>query len=177
MKRLHRFLLLIPGLLGLAAGALAATPSELADRAWLQEQNIPKWVREVFIAKKLEAKYEFSFHLNPFYLRGDFNGDRIPDVAVLVKEKKSGKSGILIVHGTSKQSFILGAGQRFGNSGDDFSWMNIWQVYGKGPVERGVGMGKPPTLKGEALWVEKAEAASGLIYWDGKTYHDYQQGD
>ncbi len=177
MKRLHRFLLLIPGLLGLAAGALAATPSELADRAWLQEQNIPRWVRDVFAAKKLDGKYEFSFHLNPFYLRGDFNGDRIPDVAVLVKEKKSGKSGILIVHGTSKQSFILGAGQGFGNSGDDFSGINIWEVYLKGPVERGVGMGPPPLLKGEALWVERAEAASALIYWDGKAYKWYQQGD
>jgi len=32
-------------------------------------------------------------------------------------------------------------------------------------------------LKGSALYVEKSEAASAIIYWTGKEYKWYQQGD
>jgi hypothetical protein len=32
-------------------------------------------------------------------------------------------------------------------------------------------------LKGEAILVVKLESSSGLIYWDGKKYQWYQQGD
>jgi hypothetical protein len=159
------------------AVAFCATQTEVAQREWIQEQNVPRWVGEVFAAKKLNQQYEFSFHLNPFYLRGDFNGDKIPDVAIIVKEKKSGKVGIAIFHGAKREVLVLGAGRKFGNGVDDFVWMNIWGVYPKRPVSRGAGEGNPPTLRGEALLVEKAESASALIYWDGKEYRWYQQGD
>jgi hypothetical protein len=34
-----------------------------------------------------------------------------------------------------------------------------------------------PHLRGDALLVEKSEAASALIYWNGKRYVWSQQGD
>jgi hypothetical protein len=55
--------------------------------------------------------------------------------------------------------------------------MDVWQVYPRGPVEEGVEAGPPPKLRGEALLVEKSESASALIYWNGKRYVWYQQGD
>ena len=36
-------------------------------------------------------RLEISRRMNPFYLRGDFNGDGKLDYVVLVKERKSGK--------------------------------------------------------------------------------------
>ena len=36
--------------------------------------------------------------MNPFYLEGDFNGDGALDVAVLIKERGTGKHGIAVVH-------------------------------------------------------------------------------
>lgn len=173
---LHILLAVAGQLCLLPAVAFSATQTEVAEREWIQEQNVPRWVRELFAAKKLDEKYEFSFRLNPFYLRGDFNGDKIPDVAIIVKEKKSGKFGIAIVHGGNHQVFVIGAGRKIRN-GDDFDWMNIWGIYPNGGVRRGAGEGKPPMLRGEALLVEKAESASALIYWDGKEYRWYQQGD
>jgi hypothetical protein len=41
------------------------------------------------------------------------------DVAVLVKERSTGKLGIAIVHGTTGKVTILGAGIGIGNGGDD----------------------------------------------------------
>jgi hypothetical protein len=44
-------------------------------------------------------------------------------------------------------------------------------------VGRGADQKKPPVLRGDALYVEKTESASAIIYWDGSTYRWYQQGD
>jgi hypothetical protein len=59
----------------------------------------------------------------------------------------------------------------------DFNWMDAWQIYPKGPVEKGVGEGNPPVLKGDAILAIKTESANGLIYWTGAAYRWYQQGD
>ncbi|MGC1492519.1 MAG: hypothetical protein WA798_14205, partial [Candidatus Acidiferrum sp.] len=64
-----------------------------------------------------------------------------------------------------------------GEASPDLNFLNTWKVYAKGPVERGVGSGAPPHLIGEALLVGKRESASGLIYWNGKSFVWYQQGD
>jgi hypothetical protein len=64
-----------------------------------------------------------------------------------------------------------------GNAGDDFSWMDAWYVFQRGPVRRGADEKAPPKLRGDALMVSKSESASALIYWNGKNYAWYQQGD
>jgi hypothetical protein len=143
---------------------------------WVQLANIPAFAKEVFSEKKLNEKYDFSFHINPFYLRGDFNGDRRSDLAILIKEKKTGKVGIAIFHDGRRDVFIVGAGNAIGNGGDDFKWMNVWSVHQKGKVQSPEEE-KSLQLIGEALSVEKGDSASGLIYWDGKKYKWYQMTD
>ena len=160
--------------------ALVITSSTFAQddyKKWVQRQNIPSWVSKLFTSKKLSVTYDFSFHLNPFYLRGDFNGDNKPDIAILIREHKSTKLGIAVLHFETNEVFILGAGKAIENGGDDFRWMDIWFVYREGKVYQGTDEITIPTLKGEALFVEKSESASGLIYWDGEKYVWYQQGD
>jgi hypothetical protein len=115
--------------------------------------------------------------MNPFYLRGDFNGDGKIDVAVLVKQRSTGKLGIAVVHGATDKVTILGAGVAIGNGGDDFEWIDSWRVYSKDRVPRKAGEVSLPHLHGDAFLVEKSEAASALIYWNGKRYVWFQQGD
>jgi hypothetical protein len=126
MKRLlshwRDILPLILAASGIGGVFLAATQQEVTQHIWLQEQNVPAWVRDAFAARKINDNYEFSFHLNPFYLRGDFNGDKIPDVAIIVKEKTSGKIGIAVVDGGNRRVYLIGAGRKIGN-GDDLAWM------------------------------------------------------
>ncbi len=154
----------------LASPGSAATPEE--DKKWVQEQGIPPEVRG-----KLDAKYQILFDLNPYYLRGDFNGDGKADLALRIKEAATAKVGIAIFHAGGKEPVIFGAGKAFGNGGDNFDYLDVWYVYPKQKVGQGAGDEKPPALTGEALYVEKTESASALIYWTGKGYKWYQQGD
>jgi hypothetical protein len=140
-----------------------------------QSENIPESVTAIFKAKRLDKQYDFSFHMNPFYLRGDFNGDGKPDIAVLVRQTRTGKVGIAIIHSAAKDVHVVGAGTTIGNGGDNFDWMDHWHVRTKG--EAGQGQAKTIALKGEALYVSKSEAASALIYWNGSRYVWRQQGD
>ena len=52
-------------------------------------------------------------------------------VKSLNKERSTGKVGIAIVHNTTGKVTILGAGIGMGNGGDDFEWMDSWQIYSK----------------------------------------------
>jgi hypothetical protein len=125
----------------------------------------------------LAKGYDVSFNLTPSYLEGDFNGDGNIDVAVLVKQRATGKLGIAIVHGGMGKVTILGAGIATGNGGDDFEWMDSWQVYSKARAAHAAGETSVLRLRGDAILVSKTEAASALIYWNGNKHVWLQQGD
>jgi hypothetical protein len=59
----------------------------------------------------------------------------------------------------------------------DLEWMDSWQVYSKTRAAHAAGETSVPHLRGDALLVEKSEAASALIYWNGKRHVWSQQGD
>jgi hypothetical protein len=139
--------------------------------------DIPEVIQRAITNGPLAKKYELSFHLKPFYLRGDFNGDGKIDVAVLVKQRATGKVGIAIIDEATNNVTILGAGVSIGNGGDDFEWMDSWQVYTKERARHAAGETGVSRLRGDALLVSRSEAASALIYWNGKRYVWLQQGD
>jgi hypothetical protein len=148
-------------------------PPDTASWRW----NLPSWCRAAVERAESQKRVALSDRLNPYYLQGDFDGDGKLDLAVLVRGSESGKAGILVVFQGRSESVLLGAGVELGSGGDDFSWMDVWSVYPKGPLERGAGESGPPKLRGDALAVEKSEAASAIVYWDGKAFRWYQQGD
>jgi hypothetical protein len=148
-----------------------------AANAAAQRHDIPESVQRAMGNSSLVKNYDVSFHMDPFYLSGDFNGDGKIDVAVPVKQRSTGKLGIAIVQGATDKITILGAGIAIGNGGDDFEWMDSWEIYPKNRVGRGTGETSVPHLRGDALLVSKSEAASALIYWNGKRYVWLQHGD
>jgi hypothetical protein len=154
----------------------------LAEPADTLPWNIPEHLRPAIERPSFKAAFDVGSWLNPFYLRGDFDGDGTPDYALLVIHLSDGKKGIVIWLSTRPNSgpTIFGAGTKSRTGGgdyDDWGFFDAWQVYGKRTVIQGVGEGKPPKLTGEAILIERSEAASGLLYWDGKQFRWYQQGD
>jgi len=137
-------------------------------------QNVPEVIHRVITNGLLAKEYPLSLRVNPFHLHGDFNGDGKADTAVLVKQRSTGKVGIAIINGATDKVTILGAGTAIGNGGDDFEWMDSWEIYSKDRIASGKSI---PKLRGDALLVGKSEAASALIYWNGKRYVWLQQGD
>ncbi len=140
-------------------------------------RDVPEAVKKALTNGSPGKEYDPSFRINPSYLEGDFNGDGKMDVSVLVQERSTGKLGIAIVHGTTGKVTILGAGIGIGNGGDDFEWMDSWQVYSKTRAAHASSETSVPHLRGDTLPVEKSEAASASIYLDGKRYVWSQQGD
>lgn len=140
--------------------------------------NIPPEVRRLMDKRELRD-YETSTRINPFYLRGDFDGDSKTDLAVLVVERKTGRRGIAIIHPAKDSYVIIGAGEDFlrsdGYNYKDFGF-KAWSVYSERHVVQAPDEGPPPKLLGEAILVEWPEAGSGLIYWDGSKYRWYHLG-
>lgn len=174
--RLGLFIIRLLTLTMVASALAQESPQTRAQ--WAQRLNIPNEVRRTFRKLRLNERYDFSFHINPFYLRGDLDGDGRADIAILVKDQSTAKVGIAILRAPAHTVTVLGAGNAFGNGGDDFSRINVWRVHPKEKVHRGADGGPaPPTLRSEAIFVEAAESASALIYWDGRRFRWYQQGD
>ena len=138
-------------------------------------KNIPKWVRTEFSSQGLDLQYEITYQLYPPYLKGDFNGDKKKDIAILVQEKSSGKFGVALFHGKEAQAFknhviVLGAGKPFGTAGDDLKWMNIWSIFKQGKSSEGAKESNHPPLQGTAIKIQKRGGGNGLIYWNGIKY-------
>jgi hypothetical protein len=72
---------------------------------------------------------------NPYYLRGDFDGDGKPDYALSVRSKKGG-TGVLVCAGNGA-FFLLGSGiggGQFSNMPQDNFLAPHWPVYAKQEV-------------------------------------------
>lgn len=155
---------------------------------YCQSENLPAWFSDCFKKKELNKKFNLASFLSPIYLKEDFNGDKIQDIAVLITEKATKKKGILLIHGKSYEHFIFGAGQTFGNGGNDFKWADQWILYKKKKAtetqfnkESGDIIGeKEITLQRPGILIENYEdgaaLAGGIIYWNNYKYIWIQQG-
>jgi hypothetical protein len=152
----------------LLLGAATATPIDPAVLAY----SVPEEVSGCL--EQAEKGYSLNPGLNPFYLRGDFDGDGKADHAVAVIREE--KHGVLFCWGGARTPTALGAGRPFIKM-DDLSFTG-WRIHAKSKkVQRGAQELPPPRLRGDAIVIEWQEAASGLVYWAGDQFGWYQRGD
>ena len=125
---------------------------------------------------------------NPFFIRGDFNGDGAIDVAFWVKEKASTLKGIAILHNTLDTLYVFGAGRsRPPGGGDSLQLLtDTWHLIHPGHVverpfgnipEIGLEDGQPFKFERETLeFVVLAKSAS-VIYWANGQYWEFWTAD
>ena len=159
----------------LFAVALALIPMLSSAQLLPLEDQLPAWAAKPWAAASAANNVEISGAVNPFYQRGDFDGDGKADLAILVRDKATGKIGILMLHRAGR-AVLLGAGQPFGNGGDDFSWIDQWSVddSASNAQRRSALSAREPA---DALRVAKEGAASALIRYRNRRYVWRQQGD
>ena len=145
-------------------------------------QNLPDWVS--FEKVMLKKVLNIDRTLNPFYLEEDFNGDGKLDIAIFVSENETDKKGILIIHGETFESYLLGAGRQFGSGKDNFSWLKVWKPYRKSTAQKttfnpngDIDSSIEIKLENIAISVSASESPSNLIVWTGKEYKWIHTGD
>src|SRR5258708_2117191 len=134
--------------------------------------NLPPSVLKRFESEKFLKGYDLCDKINPFYLRGDFDGDGIPDYAILVTSRSTKQVGIAIARSGAKKIEVLGAGGVNLQDGSvkDFAWMDAWVGERKHRLEPN-NWDKPlDQMVGEGIDFGKSEPSSELIYWEWKRY-------
>ena len=152
-----------------------------------QHSQIPKWFIDEF-SKDLNKRYTLSAFIHPTFLEFDFNGDTFIDIAALVTENKNHKKGILLINGKTRQSYLFGAGIKFGSGSDNFSWLKQWSIYKNKTAYKSrfntdddlVGS-KKVKLHHQGILVtdleDGAPTAGGIIYWNGQKFIWIHQGE
>jgi hypothetical protein len=115
------------------------------------------------------------YDANPFYLRGDFDGDGKPDHALQVRHKTKG-AGVVVCSG-SGAVFQLGSGlggDVFSNKPDDNFFARHWEVMTPQQVNQlrtfKQNVPRPvPNVSAESIAMVWDDGI-GLIYWDGKQF-------
>lgn len=132
----------------------------------LSPSPIPEWARTRWETLAQIRSLQLSSHLKPQVLIGDFDGDSLPDVAIMVENRASHKIGIALLHRKGAVSRVIGAGREFGNGGDNFDWADSWKIESRTKSR--------PT---DAIVIERESSASALIYFAKGMYQWKQRGD
>lgn len=135
-------------------GSMAVGGSEDAD-PW---RNLPDSAKAEFLKSGLGDRYRPLADVNPFYLRGEFNGDGRMDHAVRVEDVNTRKAGIAFIHGGGSV-VVAGAGNVLGPGLDDLRFHVRWLVQPKGAGNRV-----------EPIYIEKPGCCAGVIYFNGNAY-------
>jgi hypothetical protein len=130
-----------------------------------------------FVYECLEKNKEISKEIdipsvplhNPYFVRGDFDGDRAIDYAVIVESREKNREGLLICFRKTNRAILLGLDPK--NPPPFWLLMN-WDVETPNELSkirdfRGNAVGIK--LRGESI-VMKGEDWLGIIYWNGKQF-------
>ena len=142
-------------------------------------EKLPDWVLELDVlgSTTFLKGYSIENRLNPLYLEADWNGDGHLDLALPIQEVISGKKGIVIIHGNTGETFIIGAGQQHETMDfDELGWVDIWKVNrlkeNKPGLEEEIEL---LVLENPSIRIAQSELGGGLIYWNGEAYSYFHQ--
>lgn len=155
---------------------MRAAPNHEVPFRW---DDMPPKLRELFGAPPMASRYDPSDRINPFYLRGDFDGDGKPDYAVLIKAKSHGKLGFAVWLNARTTPIILGAGRRvrYGSGLEEDLDFDVWRVTSPSQFDRSSFVDQPEGIRWDCIYVQKGEGASGIYFFKGGSFHWLQQGD
>jgi len=148
--------------------------------------NVPFQVSRCL--KGFSGKYQVLKAMNPFYLRGDFDGDKKADYVALIEELATNKQGLLFCFGdANRKPQVLGAGvnvqigdgevvayllREEGASVDDSTRKGVLVDDLTSDPDTGVwgvatGCGQ---RKHDCVYLGKSEAGGGWFIWDGRRF-------
>lgn len=139
--------------------------------------RLPELAKECLVQAEVKGKIEIRATKKPYILKGDFDGDRVPDYAVAIRGSRTRRNGVLVCT-AKKQVFILGADMPkeppFSDMPNDNFVAPHWKVMTKREADnlynydgdKPVKVASPEGDSIAMLW----EDGTCLIYWDGSRY-------
>jgi hypothetical protein len=139
--------------------------------------QLPELVKECLEQGDVKGKVKIVPIRKSYFLKGDFDGDKLADYAVSIQGIKTRRNGILICNG-KKQAYILGGDVQttppFSDMPNDNFVGPRWRIMLKSEAEAlynydGNKPARAAFPKGDSiafLW----EDGTGVIYWDGARY-------
>jgi hypothetical protein len=158
----------------LAGAALAASTPAIFN------ESVPEVIGKEITRDDFRSVFQIDDRINPFYLTGDFDGDGKSDYAFLVVRRHENKRGFFVILSSTHTTQILGAGKaiKYGGGNSDDLNFNAWVPRRLKNIDLEDG-GLSPQRKArqDGILVSKVESASGIYYWNGKSFRWIQQGD
>lgn len=167
----------------------ADTRTQLLSEVFAKHQTIVDLeadINEVLIAQSHEEyrvvtdkdrnwdKYEFDnfvtperskFSYYPYIVKGDFDGDNVPDLAAEVRNTNNGYTRLALLWGkTKKLTFYDGQLCSALSFVPAAEWKSHWE-------EASV------TLTADAIMVSCYEKSAWLLYWNGRSFQQYWMSD
>lgn len=127
-------------------------------------QDLPKGIYTALVGSGFFDNYEVYFDMTPFFQRGDFDGDGTFDIAIQIQSKTSRKRGIVFLHQNDLNYHVIGAGQKFGDLGDDFSWLKKWRIDSYTLQQNRI------SATAEALILDNPDFPKSLVYFAAGRY-------
>jgi|GEM_PF-5580291 len=151
-----------------------STENSMTQDSFLLPLKVEKCLEE----NTIKGRVDVLTTQNPYFVRGDFDGDTQPDYAVAVRWKNTQRNSLLICTRKGKP-VILGtddtSAKQFSDKPDDNFMSSNWDVFTKEEAQtvrkyNSKGISVPVAHpKGESIamiW----EDGICLIYWDGSHY-------
>ncbi len=135
------------------------------------EKQIPMFVQDCSDNNKslVLNKLNFFASHNPFFLRGDFDGDGNIDYAITVENVENKKEGLLVCFASKKKKAVL-IGPALKTP--PFWSLRTWDIQTADEIKDLVDHKNNPiniSPKGESI-VMTWEDSVGVIYWNGKEF-------
>lgn len=150
-----------------------ALAEDLAQSARIAEANTPPELLERGAAAKIWGDYAIERRLNPFYLRGDLDGDGAPDYLVSVAPKigAGGVPRLVVLRGGGRPAVWLD------DAADGGFPRDAWYVHDRGSSILPGPRGQAPELKSDGVVLLDLESRGALVYWDGARFRTYWLSD
>jgi len=132
-------------------------------------ESVPEDVLNAFKTISFWKQYKIDYGINPFYLRGDFDGDTKPDFAVLCVRKTDQARFVAIVLSRPHKTVFVAL--------DPDKVMAGWEVFAKSVIRPPGydGAKDPPKLMGDGIILRFSITV--LLFWDGTRFTTYALDD
>jgi len=153
---------------------LTALPA-VSSSSRVDELATPTAIRTCMESPPLRG-YRVDPRVNPYYLRGDFDGDNKADYAVMIIRPKREPSGLAICQGDGR-IFVRGAGSepKFSTKKDDNFLSSNWEVLTQAKFrEYACDKKKGALARGEVISLNW-EDGTGFVFYNGSQYRWFEE--